>query len=149
MVKCFQRGSTLGETLLATALLAVSVDAGVASISDGVEQNRIEQAKEEIIRIGVEIESYRTRHHELPGSLGDLGAAMPLDPWGRAYEYVNFEAGGTVGQRTFEGLPINSEYDLYSRGADGRTDANLRNETARDDIVRARDGTYVGPAADF
>ena len=149
MAKCFQHGFTLGETLLATALLAISVDAAVACVSNRVEQNRIERAKEEIARLGVEIEAYRARHHELPGSLGELGTAVPLDPWGHAYEYVNFDAGGTVGQRSFEGLPINSEYDLYSRGADGRTEANLRSEAARDDIVRARDGTYVGPAVDF
>jgi general secretion pathway protein G len=145
----FQHGFTLGETLLATALLAVSVDAAVAHISTQIEQTRLERAKEAITRIGVEIEAYRARHHELPGSLTDLGSAVPLDPWGHTYEYANFDARGTVGQRTFEGLPINSDYDLYSRGADGRTDVNLRTETARDDIVRARDGAYVGPASDF
>jgi general secretion pathway protein G len=145
----FQHGFTLGETLLATALLAVSVDAAFAHISTQIEQTRIERAKEELTRIGVEIEVYRARHHELPGSLTDLGSAVPLDPWGHTYEYADFDARGTVGQRTFEGLPINSDYDLYSRGADGRTDVNLRSETARDDIVRARDGAYVGPASDF
>ena len=145
----FQHGFTLGETLLATALLAVSADAALAQISGQIERTRIEQAKQEITRIGVEIEAYRVRHQELPGSLADLGSAAPLDPWGHTYEYVNFDARGTVGQRTFEGLPVNSDYDLYSRGADDRTDVNLRSETARDDIVRARDGAYVGPAADF
>jgi general secretion pathway protein G len=145
----FQQGFTLGETLLVTALLAVGIDAVVARISTQVELTRVERAKDAISRFEVEIEDYRARHHELPGSLTDLGATVPLDPWGRAYEYVNFDTRGTVGQRTFEGLPINSEYDLYSRGADGRTDVNLRGETARDDIIRGRDGTYVGPAADF
>ncbi len=144
-----QQGFTLGETLLVTALLAVTADAVVARISTVIEETRIERAREEITRIEAELEAYRARHHELPSSLSDLGATVPADPWGSAYEYVNFEARGTVGQRTFEGLPINSEYDLYSRGADGRTDVNLRSETARDDVVRARDGTYVGPAADF
>lgn len=144
-----QQGFTLGETLLVTALLAFSVDAVVARISTQIEQTRIERAKDEITRIEVEIEAYRAQHHELPSSLTDLDATVPLDPWGGTYEYVNFDARGTVGQQTFDGLPINSEYDLYSRGADGRTDVNLRSETARDDVIRARDGTYVGPAADF
>jgi general secretion pathway protein G len=144
-----QHGFTLGETLLATALLAVGIDAVVARISAQLQQIQFEQAKQDVSRIGLEIEAYRARHHELPGSLTDLGSAPPLDPWGHPYEYVNFEARGTVGQRTFDGLPVNSEYDLYSRGPDGRTDVNLRSETARDDIVRARDGTYVGSAADF
>jgi general secretion pathway protein G len=145
----FQQGFTFGETLLATAFLAVGVNATLAHISTQFEQTRIEQAQEGIARIGIEIEAYRARHHELPGSLTDLDSAVPLDPWGHTYEYVNFDARGTVGQRTFEGLPVNSDYDLYSRGADGRTEVNLRSETARDDIVRARDGTYVGPASGF
>jgi len=145
----FQHGFTVGETLLATALIAFTVDAALARISTQIEQTRIERAKDQISRIGVEIEVYRARRHELPGSLTDLDSAVPLDPWGHPYEYVNFDAHGTVGQRTFEGLPVNSDYDLYSRGADGRTEVNLRSETARDDIVRARDGAYVGPASDF
>jgi general secretion pathway protein G len=145
----FQQGFTFGETLLATALLAVSVNAALAHISTRFEQTRIEQAQEGIARLGVEIEAYRALHHELPGSLTDLYTAVPLDPWGHTYEYVNFDARGTVGQRTFEGLPVNSDYDLYSRGVDGRTEVNLRSETARDDIVRARDGAYVGAASGF
>lgn len=145
----FQQGFTLGETLLVTALLAVGVDAVVARVSTQIEQTRVERAKEDITRIDAEIEAFRARHHELPSSLTELDVPVPPDPWGRAYEYANFDAHGTVGQRTFEGLPINSEYDLYSHGADGRTDVNLRSESARDDVVRARDGAYVGPAADF
>jgi len=145
----FQHGFTLVEGLFATALLAIGVDAVVAQISTQLEQARVERARQEITRIARVIEAYRALHHDLPGSLTDLGQDVPLDPWGHAYEYVNFDARGTVGQRTFDSLPVNSEYDLYSRGADGRTDANLRSERARDDIVRARDGTYVGTASNF
>jgi len=145
----FQTGFTFAETLIATALLAVGADAIVGGISGQLERTRIEQAKQEISRIESAVEAYRARHHELPGSLIELGSAVPLDPWGHAYEYVNFDARGTVGQRNYNGLPVNSEYDLYSLGPDGRTDADLWSETARDDIVRARDGSFVGSAAEF
>lgn len=145
----FQRGFTLTETLIATALLAVGADAAVAGLSGQLEQARIEQARQEITQIREAIELYRTRHHELPSSLTELGPNIPLDPWGHSYEYMNFDTSGTVGQRTYDGLPINSEYDLYSQGPDGRSDPNLKTETARDDIVSARDGTFVGSAADF
>lgn len=145
----FQYGFTLAETLIATAILAVGADAIVGGIAGRVERMRIERAKQEIAQIETALEAYRTRHHELPGSLADLGATAPLDPWGHPYEYVNFDASGTVGQRNYDGLPINSEYDLYSFGPDGHTDADLWSETARDDIVRARDGSFVGSGADF
>jgi len=146
----FQYGFTLAETLIATALLAVGADAMVDGVSGQLERMRIEQARQEIGQIQTAIEGYRTLHHELPGSLADLDSPVPtLDPWDHSYEYVNFDANGTVGQRNYNGLPVNSEYDLYSAGPDGRTDADLSSETARDDIVRARDGSFVGSAADF
>jgi general secretion pathway protein G len=144
-----QRGFTLAETLLAMALVAVGVDTVYAKITSEVEQSRIQRAAQDLTAIERVLEAYRQVHHELPATLAELGTAVPLDPWGHPYEYVNFEFSGTAGQRTFDGLPINSDYDLYSRGADGRTEANLRTEAAHDDIVRARDGAYVGPAADF
>lgn len=145
----FQQGFTLTETLVAAALLAVGADAAMAGLSGQLERARIEQARREITQIHRSIETYRARHHELPGSLTDLGSSAPLDPWGHSYEYVNFDTSGTVGQRTYDGLPINSEYDLYSRGPDGRSNPNLETETAHDDIVLARDGSFVGSAADF
>lgn len=145
----FQHGFTLAETLIATALLAVGVDAIVGGFAGQLERLRIERAKQEITRIESAIEGYRILHHELPDSLTNLGAPVPLDPWGHSYEYVNFAASGTVGQRNYNGLPVNSEYDLYSPGPDGRTDADLWSETGHDDIVRARDGSFLGSAADF
>ena len=45
--------------------------------------------------------------------------------------------------------PVNSDYDLYSRGPDGQTQAQFTAQKARDDIVRAADGAYVGIAQDF
>jgi general secretion pathway protein G len=145
----FQHGFTLAETLIVTALLAVGAEAIVGGISGQLERTRVERAKQEIGQIENAIEGYRTRHHELPGSLTELGSAVPLDPWGHSYQYVNFDASGTLGQRNYAGLPINSEFDLYSLGPDGRTGADLWSESGRDDIVRARDGGYVGSAADF
>jgi len=44
---------------------------------------------------------------------------------------------------------VNSDYDLYSRGSDGLTDLVLNADVARDDIVRAGDGDFVGLAANF
>jgi general secretion pathway protein G len=145
----FQHGFTIAETLVATALLAIGADAIVGGISGQLERTRVERAKQEIGQIESAIEGYRTRHHELPGSLNDLGSAVPPDPWGHSYEYVNFDASGTLGQRNYAGLPVNSEYDLYSLGPDGRTGADLLSEAGRDDIARARDGSFVGSAPDF
>jgi general secretion pathway protein G len=46
-------------------------------------------------------------------------------------------------------VPINSDYDLYSMGADGRTATPLTASMSRDDIVRAGDGSFIGPASGY
>ena len=46
-------------------------------------------------------------------------------------------------------VPINSDYDLYSLGADGESKPQLNNAVSQDDVIRARDGSYVGLAENF
>jgi general secretion pathway protein G len=45
--------------------------------------------------------------------------------------------------------PLNSEFDLYSMGADGDSKSPLTAKASRDDIIWARDGDFVGLAEDF
>lgn len=59
-------------------------------------------------------------------------------------------AGGAIQPRKDRFLvPINSDYDLYSMGADGRSVAPLTASMSRDDIIRANDGAFVGLAEDY
>lgn len=46
-------------------------------------------------------------------------------------------------------VPINSDFDLYSMGPDGRTKATLSAPVSRDDVIRAEDGAYYGLAEKF
>jgi general secretion pathway protein G len=46
-------------------------------------------------------------------------------------------------------VPINSRYDLYSRGPDGDSRPPLTALPSRDDIVMANDGGFIGLAAKF
>ena len=45
--------------------------------------------------------------------------------------------------------PLNTEFDLYSVGKDGSSSAPLTAANSLDDIVWARDGSFVGRAKDF
>ena len=45
--------------------------------------------------------------------------------------------------------PLNSGYDLFSSGPDGESASPLTSRSSRDDIVRARNGLFVGVAEDF
>jgi general secretion pathway protein G len=46
-------------------------------------------------------------------------------------------------------VPINSDFDLYSMGKDGESVPPLTAQKSRDDIIRANDGAYIGPAYAF
>ncbi len=43
--------------------------------------------------------------------------------------------------------PLNTDYDLYSCGRDGKSAAPIDDPLSEDDIVRGRDGAYIGPAS--
>jgi general secretion pathway protein G len=62
----------------------------------------------------------------------------------------NSDGGGKEKQRKDRFLhPLNTDYDLYSTGADGKTKAPLAAKDSQDDIIRANDGAYIGVAANF
>lgn len=46
-------------------------------------------------------------------------------------------------------VPINSDFDLYSTGPDGRSQATLNAPVSRDDVIRAANGAYYGLAEKF
>jgi len=79
---------------------------------------------------------------------------MPAtDPWGNAYRYLSFAAPlpGIKGliRKDHNLHPLNSEFDLYSMGADWRSVAPLTAKASQDDVIWARDGSFVGLASDF
>jgi len=46
-------------------------------------------------------------------------------------------------------VPLNSDYDLYSKGQDGESVAPLTAAKSRDDIIRANDGGFIGLASEY
>jgi general secretion pathway protein G len=99
------------------------------------------------------IQKYRLSHVEPPLSLAEINMDSLRDPWGNPYRYLNFSSGapGISGQirKDYNLHPINSEFDLYSIGPDGRSRPALTARESRDDIVWARDGGFIGVATDF
>jgi general secretion pathway protein G len=45
--------------------------------------------------------------------------------------------------------PINTDYDLYSVGKDGKSTETLASNISKDDIIRANDGGYVGLVSNY
>lgn len=144
------RGFTLGELLLTAAVLLTILGIGIAIYRDYVSEAKNAVAIADITLLGNEIVLYQRQRGALPDTLADLGRGSMRDPWGSPYEYLNLAsaAPGLARKDRFL-VPLNSDYDLYSRGPDGNTAAPLTAQQSRDDIVRANDGAFVGLASEF
>lgn len=146
-----QRGFTLVEMALVIGIAAMVLWIVVPMAQAYIEKGRVNQAIIEIGTMSTAIRQQIKTKGALPDSLDAAGFGGKTDPWGHPYEYLNlFDSKGNGQARKDKKLaPLNSDFDLYSIGADGQTAASLVNSASRDDIVRARDGGFVGLASDF
>lgn len=106
----------------------------------------------DIGRIQLAIDRYALNHDDTtPPDLAAVGMDGLLDPWGHAYVYLSFVGlhGHGAMRKDHNLVPINTDYDLYSKGPDGESRSPLTARASRDDIVRANDGAYIGPASDY
>jgi general secretion pathway protein G len=147
-------GFTLIEAVIVAGLIASLSMIVVPRLLGYAQRNKNEQAIVDIAKMNAEIALYIMDHTVPPDSLADVGFGSLLDPWGRPYEYLkiidNSDPGVNGKQRKDHSLvPVNSDYDLYSRGPDGETGAPFTNQKSRDDIVRASNGAFIGPVYEF
>lgn len=146
------RGFTLIEIVLALALLSLLATIAVPSYIGFAERGRVAQAISDIGRIQLAAERYRLNNSdEFPASLAEIQLDTLKDPWGRPYEYLNISLAANQGQlRKDKNLvPLNTDFDLYSKGPDGETQKPLNAAPSRDDIVRANNGAFIGKADDY
>jgi general secretion pathway protein G len=91
---------------------------------------------------------------QFPNSLSELTTIGTItDPWGNPYQYLRIDGGSSKqkGKRRKDHfmVPVNTDYDLYSMGKDGKSAAPFTAAASQDDIVRANDGGYVGLVSDY
>ena len=114
---------------------------------------QVSRAIAEIGIISSELAIYFEINFDLPASLAGIERASLLDPWGRPYAYNALSGskkgdGGKARKDKFF-KPLNTDFDLYSMGADGESKAGITNKVSLDDVIRVLDGAYVGLASEF
>ena len=142
---------TLVELMLAVAIVAVLAAIAVPSYSRYVDRGKVAQAQGDIVTMEVAIAQYLADYGSLPAALSDLRNVSLTDPWGNPYQYLDLSQKGAKGQARKDKslVPINSDYDLYSIGKDGQSVPPLTAKVSQDDIVRGRNGDFVGLGSDF
>ncbi|MGE0358045.1 MAG: prepilin-type N-terminal cleavage/methylation domain-containing protein [Burkholderiales bacterium] len=146
-----ETGFTMVELTIVLAIVAIL--AALASAAYGRYRDRVlvNQAVTDIGAIATALKLHQNDAREFPATLGEVGFDQKLDPWGRPYQYYNLETrrGNGQARKDKKLAPLNSDFDLYSLGKDGQSKAPLVTPVSRDDVVRARDGRFIGLAKDF
>lgn len=146
-------GFTLLEILIAIVVAAALAAIAIPLYNHYVDQARIARAKTTIAMIAAEIQSYESEHNTYPPSLQALDTDVPPDPWGHPYQYLAIDVvpapntGSVMKDKSLH--PLNSDFDLYSLGADGESTKEIASRISRDDIIRAANGGYIGLASDY
>jgi general secretion pathway protein G len=136
------------------AILGTLSSLAIIRFQEMIEHARVAKAIGDLEAIQVELIGFSAGEDSLPASLAGIDRATLLDPWGRPYIYYRYppaNSGGNVpGARMDRFLhPLNSDFDLYSLGKDGVSQAPITAKASQDDIIRANDGGFIGLAAQF
>lgn len=149
-----QAAFTLLELMLVLLIGAILAAIAYVGYESAIERARIADATADILEVSLNLEAWATRFEnngQLPATLADAGIANREDPWGNEYEYLRIQGLGNHGhvRKDRNLVPLNTDFDLYSKGPDGASRSPLTARQSRDDIVRARNGAFIGVAEDY
>jgi general secretion pathway protein G len=147
------------ELIVVIGMVGLLATIGVGVYSHFIDKAKNTRAIAEIRVLEKEILDFWRSNDRLPDTLGELDRAAMLDPWKTPYEYINFDTvldleekrrtKGNMGKGKGKGDPLNSDYDLFSKGKDRTSAPVLTDDTSKDDIIRANDGSYTGLASEY
>ena len=150
---CKQTGFQLTELVIVLAIIGLISSVAVPAFTQYAERARMNKAILEMMDIELLIQRYVTMNFAFPDNLNQVMTTVPSDPWGRPYEYLRIDGGNTKGKGKLRKdknlVPVNSDFDLYSKGKDGKSVSPFTAKHSRDDIVRANNGAYYGRAKDY
>ncbi len=141
-------GLSLIELMIVVAIIGIIGAIATLVYESYTESAKVKKAVSEIAAMQVKIKIYEVQSGGLPDSLTDVGDFT--DPWGNPYQFTNFSTVPRGKWRKDRNLvPINTDYDLFSMGPDGKSMPPLTAKQSRDDIIRANDGAYIGKAGEY
>jgi len=131
------RGFTLIELLIVSAIIAILASLAISQFAIFKEKARVARCSSELRNLEKEIVAYATDKASFPPDLDTIDRNNLLDPWGRPYVY------SLTLRRVYMVLPfLNTDFDLYSKGFNGRTADSIDHADSLDDIVRVDDGSF-------
>ncbi len=157
-LKTNHTGFTLIEVIIAIAIIGILASIAIPNYLKYREKARIEVATTEMKIIEKKIVNLVADNGELPEDLSEIGLDKIVDPWGQPYNYLKiFGSDDAKDNKNQNGKPrkdkslhpINTDFDLYSVGRDGKSTAPLTAQICQDDIIRANNGGFMGLVSDY
>jgi general secretion pathway protein G len=136
-------GFTLVELLIVIAIVGVLSTLAFNTLGDLRNKTRNARCLNEIRNIEKEIFAFASEKGSYPPDLTEIGWGSALDPWGHPYVYTVTPA------RTYTGVNINTDFDLYSKGVDGNSDPSIVHADSLDDVIRGNDGSFADLATKY
>ena len=153
------QGFTLAEIMIVVAIIGILTTISVPSLLSYRNKARNALAIAELKLLEQEIKLYQIEHQKLPHSLEEVKMGSLIDPWGNPYQYLKLAynededkpKGKDKGhpRKDHFMVPVNTDFDLYSMGPDGKSTAPFTAKASLDDIVRVNDGKYFGLASEY
>jgi general secretion pathway protein G len=146
------RGMTLIEVLIVIVIIGVLSSIAIPTYFSTREKAKMAATISEIKILEKMIQGYNIDHNSYPENLDELGRKIPKDPWGNPYQYLKIEGtkNGIGKMRKDRSMvPVNSDFDLYSKGRDGKSQSPFTSKASQDDIVRANNGRFIGLVSDY
>jgi general secretion pathway protein G len=138
-------GFTLIELIVVTAILGVLATMAMPAYKSYMNSAKGVACASDIRTIEKAISAYLLdKNLTVPAAtLADMGIDSKLDPWNRPYEYQLVVSGSEL--EDIAGHPLNTDYDLFSKGENGASFAEFGHIAENsDDIARSNDGGFVG-----
>jgi general secretion pathway protein G len=143
-------GLTAVELMVALIIIVTLVGLIVTAYRGRLTDARVVRSVSDIKKISTDIESYAIDNDELPQSLEEIGHGKNRDPWDNPYQYLDLRSSQEREPRKAPSNgQINTDFDLYSMGRDGKSKPPIDREESKDDVIRANDGRYVGPVWEY
>jgi general secretion pathway protein G len=159
------QGFTLVELMIGLLIVATLTAIAVPLTADYIHQANVARAIVEIRMLEKEIIIFEMERDRYPGwpddmleTMQEIGRDDFLDPWGTPYQYRNLAQGPLKGngdpkecRKDRSDNPLNWDFDLYSVGPDRvvPTHKQITVNKGADDIVRAKNGRYVGEGSKY